>query len=105
MSAHDRYSSPLSERYASRAMLELWSPKMRYGLWRRLWLALAEAQRDLGLKIPDAALEQMRVHLDDIDFDAVAAYERRFRHDVMADIHALGDVAPAAKPFIHLGAT
>jgi len=86
-------------------MLELWSPKMRYGLWRRLWLALAEAQRDLGLKIPQAALEQMRAHLDDVDFDAVAAYERRFRHDVMAHIHAFGDVAPAAKPFIHLGAT
>src|SRR5437867_2462398 len=105
MSAHDRYSSPLSERYASRAMVELWSPKMRHGLWRRLWLALAEAQRDLGLEVPDAALDQMRAHLDDVDFDAVAAYERRFRHDVMAHIHAFGDVAPAAKPFIHLGAT
>ena len=105
MSAHDRYSSPLSERYASRAMVELWSPKMRYGLWRRLWLALAEAQRDLGLEVPDVALDQMRAHLDDVDFDAVAAYERRFRHDVMAHIHAFGDVAPAAKPFIHLGAT
>ena len=105
MSAHDQYASPLSERYASRPMLELWSPKMRYGLWRRLWLALAEAQRDLGLKIPEAALDQMRAHLDDVDFDAVAAYERRFRHDVMAHIHAFGDVAPAAKPFIHLGAT
>src|SRR5438876_107893 len=57
MSAHDRYSSPLSERYASRAMVELWSLKMRYGLWRRLWLALAEAQRDLGLEVPDAALD------------------------------------------------
>jgi len=105
MSVHDRYSSPLSERYASRAMVELWSPTMRYGLWRRLWLALAEAQRDLGLEIPDEALDQMRAHLDDVDFDAVAAYERRFRHDVMAHIHAFGDVAPAAKPFIHLGAT
>src|SRR5437762_5305501 len=105
MSAHDRYSSPLSERYASRAMIEHWSPKMRYGLWRRLWLALAEAQRDLGLEVPDVALDQMRAHLDDVDFDAVAAYERRFRHDVMAHIHAFGDVAPAAKPFIHLGAT
>lgn len=105
MTAHDRYSSPLSERYASRAMLELWSPKMRYGLWRRLWLALAEAERDLGLDIPAAAIEQMKAHLDDVDFDAVAAYERRFRHDVMAHIHAFGDVVPAAKPFIHLGAT
>jgi adenylosuccinate lyase len=105
MSGHDRYSSPLAERYASKAMLELWSPRMRYGLWRRLWLALAESQRELGLDIPDAAVEQMRGHLDDIDFDAVAAYERRLRHDVMAHIHAFGDLAPAAKPFIHLGAT
>ena len=105
MSAHDRYSSPLAERYASRAMLELWSPKQRYGLWRRLWLALAEAEQELGLGIPDAAIDQMRAHLDDLDFDAVAAYERRFRHDVMAHIHAFGDAAPAAKPFIHLGAT
>jgi adenylosuccinate lyase len=86
-------------------MLALWSPKERYGLWRRLWLALAEAEKDLGLDIPDEALEQMRAHPDDIDFDAVAAYERRFRHDVMAHIHAFGDVAPAARPYIHLGAT
>jgi adenylosuccinate lyase len=105
MTSHDGYTSPLSERYASKAMLELWSPRMRYGQWRRLWLALAEAQRDLGLDISHEAIEQMRAHLDDIDFDAVAAYERRFRHDVMAHIHAFGDVAPAAKPLIHLGAT
>jgi adenylosuccinate lyase len=105
MSAHDRYSSPLAERYASRPMLELWSPTTRYGLWRRLWLALAEAQRELGLEIPAEAIEQMRAHPDDVDFEAVAAYERRFRHDVMAHIHAFGDAAPAAKPFIHLGAT
>ncbi len=101
----DSYSSPLAERYASRAMLELWSPRHRYGLWRRLWLALAEAQRELGVEIPSGALAQMRAKLDDIDFDAVQAYERRFRHDVMAHVHAFGDVAPAARPFIHLGAT
>jgi adenylosuccinate lyase len=105
MTDRDKYSSPLSERYASKAMLELWSPAMRYGLWRQLWLALAESEKALGLAIPDAAIHQMREHLTDIDFDAVAAYERRFRHDVMAHIHAFGDVAPAAKPFIHLGAT
>jgi len=102
---HDIYSSPLSERYASRAMLELWSPRTRYGLWRRLWLALAEAEKELGVEIPDDAIAQMRDHLDDIDFDLVAAYERRFRHDVMAHVHAFGDSAPAAKPFVHLGAT
>ncbi len=104
-SPHDRYSSPLAERYASRAMLELWSPRQRHGLWRRLWLALAEAQRELGVDIPAEALSQMQAHLDVIDFETVAVYERRFRHDVMAHIHAFGDVAPAAKPFIHLGAT
>ena len=69
MTVHDRYSSPLSERYASRAMLELWSPQMRHGLWRRLWLALAEAEQQLGVPIPDEALHQMRSHLDDIDFE------------------------------------
>ncbi|HKO16073.1 MAG TPA: adenylosuccinate lyase [Gemmatimonadaceae bacterium] len=103
--SHDRYASPLAERYASRAMLELWSPRTRYGLWRRLWLALAESEQYLGIEIPDEAIAQMRAHLDDVDFDAVAAYERRFRHDVMAHIHAFGDAAPAARPVIHLGAT
>jgi adenylosuccinate lyase len=101
----ERYSSPLAERYASQAMLELWSPSIRHGLWRRLWLALAEAQRELGVPIPGEAIEQMRQNVDSIDFAAVAAYERRFRHDVMAHVHGYGDVAPAAKAFIHLGAT
>jgi adenylosuccinate lyase len=105
MTTHETYTSPLSERYASRAMLELWSPQRKFGLWRRLWLALAEAERELGVGIPDEAIAQMRAHLDDIDFAAVAAYEKRFRHDVMAHVHAFGDVAPAAKPFIHYGAT
>jgi adenylosuccinate lyase len=105
MTAHDRYASPLSERYASQAMVQLWSPATRYGLWRRLWLALAEAEQAQGVPIPDAALAEMRDHLDEIDFDAVAAYERRYRHDVMAHVHAFGDVAPAARKFIHLGAT
>jgi adenylosuccinate lyase len=108
MSAGDEtaaYSSPLAERYASRQMLELWSARTRYGLWRRLWLALAECERELGIPIPADAIEAMRDHLDDIDFDVVARYERRFRHDVMAHVHAFGDAAPRARPFIHLGAT
>lgn len=107
MSGESLYSSPLAERYASQAMLQLWSPRIRYGLWRRLWLALAEAQREVGIRvaIPDDAIHQMREHLDDIDFPHVAALERRFRHDVMAHVHAFGDLAPAARPFIHLGAT
>ena len=105
MTVHDRYSSPLAERYASTAMLELWSARTRHGLWRQLWLALAEAEQQLGVAIPDEALSQMRAHLDEIDFKAVREYERRFRHDVMAHVHAFADVAPAARKFIHLGAT
>ena len=101
----DHYSSPLSERYASRAMLELWSAQMRHGLWRRLWLALADAQRALGVDISAQAIDAMRAHLDDIDFASVAAYENKFRHDVMAHVHAFGDAAPAARGVIHLGAT
>ncbi|MGQ0538614.1 MAG: adenylosuccinate lyase [Gemmatimonadaceae bacterium] len=105
MTAHATYTSPLAERYASRAMLELWSAQRRYGLWRRLWLALAETQRELGVGIPEDALLEMHANLDNIDFSAVAAYEKRFRHDVMAHVHAFGDVAPAARGYIHYGAT
>ncbi|HEV2670241.1 MAG TPA: adenylosuccinate lyase [Gemmatimonadales bacterium] len=97
--------SPLSTRYASPAMQALWGERRRIGLWRRLWLALMEAQKDLGLEIPDAAIAQLRAHLDDADLDKAAEYERRLRHDVMAHIHHLGDQAPAARPYIHLGAT
>jgi adenylosuccinate lyase len=86
-------------------MLELWSPQRRHELWRELWIALAEAERELGADIPTEAVEQMRAKVSNIDFDAVAQYEKRFRHDVMAHVHAFGDVAPAAKRVIHLGAT
>ncbi len=86
-------------------MQALWGERRRIGLWRRLWLALMEAQRDLGLEIPDAAITQLRGLLDDADLEKAAEYERRLRHDVMAHIHHLGDQAPAARPFIHLGAT
>ena len=106
MSEHDTYSSPLSARYASKAMLELWGAQRRHALWRRLWLALAESQRELGVTaVTDEGLAQMRAHLDDIDFQAAAEFERRFRHDVMAHVHAFGAAAPAARPFLHLGAT
>ena len=101
----DTWSSPLAERYASKAMLSLWSADRRYGLWRRLWLALAEGEQKLGVPIPDEALAEMRARLDDIDYDVVARYEKDFRHDVMAHVYAFGDVAPVARPFIHLGAT
>jgi adenylosuccinate lyase len=86
-------------------MQGLWSERRRIGLWRRLWLALMSVQKELGLAIPDAALAQVRAHLDDVDLAAAAEYEKRLRHDVMAHIHHLGDQAPAARPFLHLGAT
>lgn len=99
------YSSPLATRYASPAMQSLWSDQRRYGLWRRLWLALMEGERELGLAIPADAIAQLRAHLDDVDLARAAEHERRLRHDVMAHIHALGDQAPAARPYLHLGAT
>jgi len=101
----ESYTSPLGARYASREMLALWSPRARHRLWRELWIALAEAERELGIAIPAGAVTAMRAAADDIDFEAAAAYERRFRHDVMAHVHAFGDAAPAARGVIHLGAT
>ncbi len=105
---NDRYAtyvSPLETRYVSRQMSELFSAQRKFSTWRRLWLALAEAQKSLGLEISDSQLRQMAEHLDDIDFTKAAEYEKKFRHDVMAHIHAFGDVAPKARPIIHLGAT
>jgi len=86
-------------------MQAVWSPRKRFGTWRRLWLALAEAEQELGLDISDQQVAELRAHLDDIDYDAAAGYEKKLRHDVMAHVHALGDVAPTARPIIHLGAT
>lgn len=100
-----RYQHPLTDRYASTEMQRIFSPAHRYGVWRRLWLALAEAQASLGLGISEEALNQMRQGLDDIDLEKAAEYERRFRHDVMAHVHLFGDTAPAARGIIHLGAT
>jgi adenylosuccinate lyase len=105
MTDDDRWRSPLGTRYASPAMQSLWGEPHRVALWRRLWLALAETERELGVDIPEEALAQMRAHLDDADLAAAARYERRFRHDVMAHVHAFGDQAPAARPYLHLGAT
>jgi len=105
--------SPLSSRYASAAMAALWSPQRKFSTWRRLWLALAESQAELGLTADDGVtprirpeqLEELRAHLDDIDFGRASEHERRFRHDVMAHIHTLGEAAPAARDVLHLGAT
>ncbi|MEM7227318.1 MAG: adenylosuccinate lyase [Planctomycetota bacterium] len=105
MAMHDTYQSPLAQRYASAEMQAIWSAQRKHATWRRLWLALAEAQAELGLDIAPAQLAQLRDHLDDIDFENAAAHEARLRHDVMAHIHALGDIAPDARAIVHLGAT
>src|SRR5688500_2226752 len=104
-SPNDRYSHPLTERYASREMSYIFSASFKFGMWRRLWLALAEAEQELGLEIPEAALADLRAHLDDVDLKRAAELERELRHDVMAHVHHLGEQAPAARSIIHLGAT
>lgn len=101
----DCYENPLITRYASRTMAELWGAQRKFSTWRRLWVALAEAEAELGLPISGAQLAELRAHVDDIDFEAAAAYERRLRHDVMAHVHAYGDCCPQARGIIHLGAT
>ncbi len=99
------YTSPLVERNASREMAELFGAPKKFGTWRRLWLELAKAEKKLGLDIKQSQIDQMAKHLDDIDFDKAAGYERQFRHDVMAHVYTFGDAAPKAAPIIHLGAT
>ena len=100
-----RYQSPLSSRYASDEMQRLFSAQYKFSTWRRLWLMLAESEKELGLNITDEQLDEMRAHLDDIDFEAAAKHEKRLRHDVMAHVHTFGEVCPKAMPIIHLGAT
>lgn len=103
---NDVYQSPLASRNAGPEMLRLFSPQHKFSLWRRLWLELARAQRELGLqRISAQALQEMEQHLDDIDFDRAADWEKRLRHDVMAHVHTFEEAAPAAKGIIHLGAT
>ena len=101
----DRWRSPLTTRYTSPAMQKLWGEPYRIGQWRRVWLALAESEQELGLDIPDAALAEIRANLDTADLAQAAEYEKRFRHDVMAHVHQFGDQAPAARAYLHLGAT
>lgn len=101
----DFYDNPLIARYASEEMSVLWGPRRKARTWRQLWIALAEAEAELGLPVTPAQIDQLRAHVDDIDLEAAAAHERRLRHDVMAHVHAYGDVCPTARPIIHLGAT
>lgn len=103
--SHDVYDNPLIGRYASSEMCRLWSPQTKHSTWRKLWVALAEAESELGLEISKAQIDELRAHTDDIDFEAAARHEKILRHDVMAHVHAYGDVCPMARPIIHLGAT
>jgi adenylosuccinate lyase len=101
----DYYDNPLIGRYASPEMSRLWGPQRKFSTWRRLWVALAEAEADLGVAITPRQIQQLRQHVDDIDFAKAAEYERKLRHDVMAHVHAYGDACPDARAIIHLGAT
>lgn len=101
----DSYVSPLCERYAGKRMKFIFSPDFKFSTWRRLWIALAEAEKDLGIPITDAQIEQMKAHITDIDYDFARQKEKEVRHDVMAHVLTYGKTCPDAKPIIHLGAT
>ena len=102
---NNRYESPLSSRYASDEMQYIFSPDKKFSTWRRLWVALARAEHELGLPVSKAQVEELEGHLDDIDYAKAAEYEKKLRHDVMAHVHTYGDLCPNAMPIIHLGAT
>ena len=101
----DKYVSPLCERYADEKMQKIFSPDNRYSTWRKLWIALAESEKELGLNITDEQIAEMKSHIYDIDYEKEAEYERQLRHDVMAHIYTYGDSCPTARGIIHLGAT
>ena len=99
------YSNPLAERYSSKEMLENFSPNKKFSTWRKLWVALAEAEKELGLNITDEQIQEMKENIYNIDYELAAKIEAEFRHDVMAHVHTFGTQAPKAMPIIHLGAT
>ncbi|ARN57810.1 Adenylosuccinate lyase [Sedimentisphaera salicampi] len=101
----EKYTSPLVERNASEEMSRLFGADKKFGTWRRLWLELAKAEKELGLDITDEQISEMKSNLDNIDYDKAKEYEKRFRHDVMAHVHTFADAAPSAAGIIHLGAT
>lgn len=101
----EEYQNPLITRYASAEMRRLWSPQRKFTTWRKLWVALAEAQAELGLSITAEQIDQLKRHVETIDFEAADRHERRLRHDVMAHVHTYGDACPEARAIIHLGAT
>ena len=100
-----KYENPLSDRYSSKEMNFIWSPQKKFSTWRRLWLALAQGEKELGLDISDEQLNEMRANLDNINFKYAEMKERELRHDVMSHIHAFGKQCPKAMPIIHLGTT
>lgn len=104
-SSSDTYVSPFSDRYASKEMLRLFSSQFKYSTWRKLWIALAEVQQELGLAISNEQIEEMKKNQDSLNLDRAAAFEEQLQHDVMAHIHAFAEQCPLAKPIIHLGAT
>ncbi len=99
------YVTPLSGRYASKEMNKIWSPSAKYSTWRKLWVALAETEKELGINITDEQIKEMKEHINDIDYDIVAQREKECRHDVMSHVYEFGLKCPEAKPIIHLGAT
>src|SRR3954464_4472447 len=107
--SYDTYTSPLASRNASPEMLRIWSPRHKFNTWRRIWLAVAEAQHELGLPVSKEQVEELRAvvsrGITDEEMRAAEKYERELRHDVMAHVHALGDSCPKAKGIIHLGMT
>ena len=105
MSNTSTYESPLSSRYASDEMLHLFSADKKFSTWRRLWVALARGEMELGLPVTAEQVAELEAHLDDINYEAAARWEKKLRHDVMAHIHAYGELCPKAMPIIHLGAT
>ena len=102
---YDKYVSPLSERYASKEMQYIFSPDMKFKTWRKLWIALAETEKELGLNITQEQIDELKAHADDINYDVAKAREKEVRHDVMSHVYAYGVQCPDAKPIIHLGAT
>lgn len=102
---YDRYESPLSRRYASKEMQEIFSQDRKFRTWRRLWIALAESERELGLPVTQEQIDELKAHADDINYDVAEAREKIVRHDVMSHVYAYGQQCPKAKGIIHLGAT
>ena len=102
---NDRYQSPLSERYASKEMQYIFSPEKKFRTWRKLWIALAETEKELGLPITDEQIEELKAHAEDINFEEAKEREKIVRHDVMSHVYAYGLQCPKAKGIIHLGAT